>query len=317
MRPSARQRRARAERIQAAVDEDARRAHLVNNTGTTIDQSDQLQQSELYEFFQRDQQNFSNHNSIRSADNVSISQEQEILGMIDVLDTLLADPYLSEIELNDILSQHAEYLHQLETLQQHEILQPDGQYSEFYNEEGSSDVWADQQFEDQLLEEQIREIEDFELMQRQNEMFRAAAAHMLTERNPPRVAPPVVHRHSNRNRSFKGYILNPNQDDTSDDSTNTHRSTSETQLSSPGSSTTILSADFGDDDVLPIEETSCVICCVDYRHGDDIVRNANSCGNNSICNHVFHTKCITSWVESSGKSDCPCCRSPFALEAST
>ena len=192
---------------------------------------------------------------------------------------------------------------------------------------------------DQQLDEQIREIEQFEANQRHSERFSAAMFNMLSEQGPARpVPPPVVHRPSNRNRSFKGLILNPSQDETNDDSTNTRSSTAaSTQLSvsSPGSSTTILSADFGDDDVFPIEETSCVICCVDYRHGDEILRNANDGRNinrssnshhqsNSsshvatvTCNHVFHANCITSWIVSNGKSDCPCCRSPFALTTPT
>lgn len=318
MTRSARQRSARAARMQSAEEADARHTSLFND-----DTEQRDQQSELYDVIQYDQE-ISNNNT-QSVSQVLNAEEREIMEMLDLFETLLADPYLPEIELNDILSQQAECIHQLEVLRQQNVddsvfhgaheLHPD------YNEEGNSDFFHHEVLVDQQLDEQIREIEQFDATQQQNERY--------TERNNARAVPPVVHRPSNRNRSFEGYILNPNQDEaTTDGSTTTHTSTTTASqsLGSPGSSTTILSADFGDDDVLPIEETSCVICCEDYRHGDEIVRNANggrsSNGRNShvaaaTCNHVFHAKCITSWIQSSGKSDCPCCRCPFALTALT
>jgi hypothetical protein len=273
------------------------------------------------------------NNDMHSASIVSNIEQLEIMGLLDMFDTLLADSYLPERELNDILRQQAECIQRLELLQQRGSSEHDEDFfdvhedeaHQYYNEQGTDDSFHDEVFEAQQLEEQIREIEEFEAARQENERLSAEMVHMLTARNPPRVAPPKnVHRPSNRSRSFKGFILNPNQEETTEDSSHTQ---SETQLVSPGSSTTILSADFGDDDVLPIEEKSCVICCLDYQHGDEIVRNAHGCGSNirgrnsnmipETCNHVFHTKCITSWVERSGKSDCPCCRRPFAIAAPT
>ena len=273
-----------------------------------------------------DHENYNEHFNLRS-ENVQNSQE-EIMEMLDTFDALLADPYLPEIELNDILSQQAECVHRLELLRLQEIVHQEEEYSEYhhyYNDEDNNNLFHQEVLAEQQLEEQIREIVQFEAMQQQSEELSAETVHTFTERNPHRVAQPYAYR--SLNRSFRGYILNPNQDETTDDSTNSQTATNETQLDSPGSSASILSADFGDDDVLPIEEKSCVICCVDYQHGDEIVRNANGCGNSRsmnsrnmnsriaspACSHVFHTTCITSWVESSGKSNCPCCRSPFSL----
>ena len=85
----------------------------------------------------------------------------------------------------------------------------------------------------------------------------------------------------------------------------------------------ILSADFGDDNVHPIEETSCSICLVNYQHGDRIQRNAFACfddgnknsnNNKDRCDHVFHPECISSWVKTNtGDGECPICRRPFIL----
>ena len=347
MTRSSRQRRAR---IQAALHAEAGRTAGIHSYN---DPDVPLRQTELYEISQYDQ---SHSISIQNEINVLNHQEQELVRRLDVFDVLLADPYLPEAEMNDILNQQAHYVQQVEifrqqqeSLRQQEVSHRGGNYSEsqegevhhnYLEEEEVNDAYFHHEMlVDQQLDEQIREIEQFEANQRHSERFSAAMFNMLSEQGPARpVPPPVVHRPSNRNRSFKGLILNPSQDETNDDSTNTRSSTAaSTQLSvsSPGSSTTILSADFGDDDVLPIEETSCVICCVDYRHGDEILRNANDGRNinsssnsnhqsNSsshmstvTCNHVFHANCITSWIVSSGKSDCPCCRSPFALTTPT
>lgn len=316
MTRSSRRRRGRAAIFQeaAAADADAAFARLLENNlqATTATPNDPLPPSEMYEILQTDRDN---HSSIHNISiNYLLEQERELIQALGVYDVLLADPYLPETELNDVLAQQAECFHQWELFyQQHE--------EEFGLRELSQQL--QEEFHHDALEAYHRDIEQFETTG--GNSYSAATA--LPERSY--VARPVI-ASTNRNLSFKGHILNPNQDET-DESSNT----SSTHRSSPGSSTTILSADFGDDDVVPIEESSCVICCVDYRHGDEIVRNANSCnGSNSSagdgrnhqqnrinrvsavsCNHVFHTKCITSWIESSRKSDCPCCRSPFALLA--
>lgn len=92
----------------------------------------------------------------------------------------------------------------------------------------------------------------------------------------------------------------------------------------------ILSADFGDDNVHPIEETSCSICLINYQHGDRIQRNAfagyggdgyssnhhhhHTSNEKDRCDHVFHPECITSWVKTNtGDGECPICRRPFIL----
>lgn len=283
------------------ADADAAFARFLENNlqATTATPNDPPPSSEMYEILQTDQDN---HSSMQnSAINYLQEQEQELIQALGVYDVLLADPYLPETELNDLLAQQAECFHHLELFHQQ-------REEEFGLQELSR---HEEEFHHDALEAYQRDIELFETTGGGT----YSAATTLPARS--HVARPVIPS-TNRNLSFKGHILNPNQDET-DDST----STSSTQISSPGSSTTTLSADFGDDDVVPIEESSCVICCVDYRHGDEIVRNANGSNGRHVvistvsCNHVFHTKCITSWVESSRKSDCPCCRSPFALAAPT
>jgi hypothetical protein len=74
----------------------------------------------------------------------------------------------------------------------------------------------------------------------------------------------------------------------------------------------VLSADFGDNEVFAIEEESCTICLVEYRHGDLVQRNAFN-EESKVCDHIFHPECITEWIELSRNSECPCCRSPFAV----
>ena len=312
-RSSRRQQRARAARLPAAGVVDT--LHVDHQ----MEQRDPFQQSELYDMIQHDL-NTTNNNDIRDDMLISLdAQEQEFMQTLQVLETLLADPYIPDIELNDMLSKQAECFHQLELIrQQKEDLQPlERTQRGFNNHSALLEHDTHQYLNDQQLEEQIREIVAMEALQ-QGEILSLEMTQRLTETSLRR---PLV-RPTNQNRSFKGHILNPNQDE-ADDSTNTHTSSSTVTLSLSSSTsttgsfssntttTTILSADFGDDDVLPIEETSCVICCVDYRHGDEILRNAHA--NTTPCNHVFHTKCITSWIVASGKSDCPCCRSPFAL----
>ena len=75
-----------------------------------------------------------------------------------------------------------------------------------------------------------------------------------------------------------------------------------------------LVAQFGDNDTSPIEHgTHCVICLFEYQFDDTIVRNA-IIETHARCNHLFHEKCITSWIESCRKAECPCCRQPFVVK---
>jgi Ring finger domain len=74
----------------------------------------------------------------------------------------------------------------------------------------------------------------------------------------------------------------------------------------------VLSADFGDNEVLAIEELACTICLIEYQHGDEIQRNGFSDMSKS-CDHIFHPECITIWIRSSYNAKCPCCRRPFLV----
>lgn len=74
----------------------------------------------------------------------------------------------------------------------------------------------------------------------------------------------------------------------------------------------VLSAYFGDNEVIAIEENSCTICLVEYQHGDEVQRNAFN-EESKVCDHIFHPECIAEWIEQSKNSECPCCRSPFAV----
>jgi hypothetical protein len=96
---------------------------------------------------------------------------------------------------------------------------------------------------------------------------------------------------------------------------------------SSGMRTVHLSVDFGDFDIIPLDELSCPICLVDYVHGDVVQRNAfNGCNDNHIrrnpnttsmsmnsnhCNHIFHRNCIMKWMQSNFKNECPICRQVF------
>lgn len=79
----------------------------------------------------------------------------------------------------------------------------------------------------------------------------------------------------------------------------------------------VLSADFGDNEILAVEESACAICLVEYQHGEEIQRNGffNASREGGTCDHVFHPDCISTWIKSSGKAECPCCRRPFGLDA--
>lgn len=68
-------------------------------------------------------------------------------------------------------------------------------------------------------------------------------------------------------------------------------------------------ADFGESNELVAVDESCVICLVDYRHGDSVLRS-------SACEHVFHKKCIAEWIET-GNRACPCCRTEIPLAGIT
>jgi Ring finger domain len=74
----------------------------------------------------------------------------------------------------------------------------------------------------------------------------------------------------------------------------------------------VLSADFGDNEVLAIEELACTICLIEYQHGDEIQRNGFSDMSKS-CDHIFHPECITAWIRTSYDAKCPCCRRPFLV----
>jgi hypothetical protein len=74
----------------------------------------------------------------------------------------------------------------------------------------------------------------------------------------------------------------------------------------------VLSADFGDNIVLAIEELACTICLIEYQHGDEIQRNGFSDMSKS-CDHIFHPECITTWIRTSCNWECPCCRRPFLV----
>jgi hypothetical protein len=74
-----------------------------------------------------------------------------------------------------------------------------------------------------------------------------------------------------------------------------------------------LSAHFGDNDMTLIHHGKCVICLYEYQVDDVVVRNAIR-ESHTRCNHLFHEKCVTAWIESSRKAECPCCRQPFVVK---
>jgi Anaphase-promoting complex subunit 11 RING-H2 finger len=132
-----------------------------------------------------------------------------------------------------------------------------------------------------------------------------------------------------QHRTAMGNILIDDNDnnDTDEDEIDLNASTS--SANGGGTTSKILSADFGDNNVHPMEETSCSICLINYQHGDRIQRNAfdgyggvdnsnnnnnNSCNVKDRCDHVFHPECITSWIKTNtGDGECPICRRPFIL----
>ena len=89
-----------------------------------------------------------------------------------------------------------------------------------------------------------------------------------------------------------------------------------------------LSVDFGDFEILPLEELSCPICLLEYEHGDVVqrsvchgsncnysTRNHQNTTNLTVdinqCDHIFHRKCITKWIQTNIKNECPICRRVF------
>jgi hypothetical protein len=76
----------------------------------------------------------------------------------------------------------------------------------------------------------------------------------------------------------------------------------------------VLSADFGDNEVLASDDLACTICLIEYQHGDEIQRNGFS-GMSKSCDHIFHPECITTWIRTSCNAECPCCRRPFLVPA--
>ena len=93
-----------------------------------------------------------------------------------------------------------------------------------------------------------------------------------------------------------------------------------------------LLVDFGDFEILPMKDVSCPICLVEYEHGELVQRsscneryyanyccssNTNADANQSVdinlCDHVFHKNCITEWMQSSLKTECPICRRLFCV----
>ena len=104
---------------------------------------------------------------------------------------------------------------------------------------------------------------------------------------------------------------------------------------------TYLSVDFGDFEILPLDESSCPICLLEYEHGDIVQRNVsngyfyNSSSRRSHltsstaaatnhqssslvvdmnqCDHIFHKDCITKWIQQSNinSHECPICRRVF------
>jgi RING-H2 zinc finger domain len=85
---------------------------------------------------------------------------------------------------------------------------------------------------------------------------------------------------------------------------------------------------FGHRDIIPLDELFCPICLVEYDHGDLLQRSASGTDNvakvsmkgsvvvESQCDHIFHQKCITQWMESNGYGSCPMCRRSFRMGAS-
>ena len=129
-----------------------------------------------------------------------------------------------------------------------------------------------------------------------------------------------------QHRTAMGTILIDENDDGTDEDEIDLNAASSSSADADNKASIILSADFGDNNVHPMEETSCSICLIKYQHGDRIQRNAfdgygdSDASNNhssdlkNRCDHVFHPECITSWIKTNtGDGECPICRRPFIL----
>jgi hypothetical protein len=134
----------------------------------------------------------------------------------------------------------------------------------------------------------------------------------------------TMNKHVKQRTAMGVILIDDNDNGTDEDEIDLNASSADAKTSK------ILSADFGDNNVHPIEETSCSICLINYQHGDRIQRNAfdgydesDSSGtsrNNKDsdvkkrCDHVFHPECISSWIKTNtGDGECPICRRPFIL----
>jgi RING-H2 zinc finger domain len=132
-----------------------------------------------------------------------------------------------------------------------------------------------------------------------------------------------INTENSRSRSSMGRILKPVEDEESStclESFPNHETDCTPCVNSPAKQRrplqrSVLSADFGDNEILAVEESACTICLVYYQHGEEIQRNEflNVSSESTTCDHIFHPNCISTWIESSGKPECPCCRRPFHL----
>lgn len=168
--------------------------------------------------------------------------------------------------------------------------------------------------------------------------------------DPNNFGPIRIESHSYR--SYLGYVLKSNIDlheiETHDEKKEKELSPESQSEADPvtvatdkldkhGSSTTNklkktnLSVDFGDFEILPLEESSCPICLLDYEHGETVQRNASNGNINNFssryhqnnttstnqsidmnqCDHIFHKNCITKWMQSNTNHECPICRRAF------
>jgi Ring finger domain len=265
-----------------------------------LEQQDQLRQMELYQILQQDHVELQNR-ELEQLQSIGFErQDVDDHAPLEFLPVEQQYEQLRQLEHYQLLRQERDELEELELLRQQDEL-----YQFLEQERG--DVQHDELLDQ--LQEQMQQLDRYRNAQRTRDQQSPRSVPLqLGIRQKSAV-------NTNNSRSFKGRILNPSQDE---DDVNSLTSATDLNSDTSNRSSTILSADFGDDDVLPIEETSCVICCIEYQNGDEILRNAASSYTPSMCcNHIFHVECITSWIQTSRKAECPCCRSPFALSRST
>lgn len=74
------------------------------------------------------------------------------------------------------------------------------------------------------------------------------------------------------------------------------------------SSTVDVMAYFPDESIIDLaQDKTCAICLIEFEHADSVASSAT--GN---CEHVFHHKCITSWLNTTTDAqECPCCRQAY------